>query len=103
MREEKNENINLLPKEYKLYQNYPNPFNPITKINYDLPKDGTVKLVIYDILGREIKVLVSEFKKAGSYLVEFNGNSFASGIYFYRIQVEGGKGFTDVKIMALIK
>ncbi|MCX6164591.1 MAG: right-handed parallel beta-helix repeat-containing protein, partial [Ignavibacteriae bacterium] len=86
----KNEGLNNLPKEFKLYQNYPNPFNPVTKINYDLPKDGKVKLVIYDILGREIKILVNnEFKQAGQYLIEFNGNFLASGIYFYRIQIEG--------------
>jgi hypothetical protein len=48
--------VNKLPAEYKLSQNYPNPFNPNTKINYELPKDGKVKLIIYDILGREMKV-----------------------------------------------
>jgi hypothetical protein len=104
----KNESIkkvtNVLPTSYNLSQNYPNPFNPITKINYELPKDGRVKLVIYDILGREIKSLVNnEFKQAGRYTVEFNGTQFASGVYFYRIQVEGGKGFVDVKKMVFIK
>ena len=95
---------NIIPTEYNLYQNFPNPFNPNTKINYDLPKDGKVKLVIYDILGREMKLLVNnEFKQAGRYTAEFNGNQFASGIYFYRIQVEGGKSYTAVKKMALIK
>jgi hypothetical protein len=91
------------PGEYKLFQNYPNPFNPVTKINYQLPKDGRVKLVIYDILGREIKTLVNELKQAGKYIVEFNGTHFASGVYFYRIQVEGGKSYTAVKKMVLIK
>jgi hypothetical protein len=94
---------NLLPQTYNLFQNYPNPFNPTTKINYELPKDGKVKLVIYDILGREIKILVNELKQAGRYTVEFNGNNFASGVYFYRIQVEGGKSYTSVKKMVLIK
>jgi len=96
-------NNKIIPKEYSLSQNYPNPFNPNTKINYELPKDGKVKLVIYDILGREMKVLVNELKQAGRYIVEFNGNQFASGVYFYRIQVDGGKGFTAVKKMVLIK
>ena len=74
-------NISYIPKEYILAQNYPNPFNPVTKINYELPKDGRVKLVIYDILGHEIKSLVNnEFKQAGRYTVEFNGTQFASGI-----------------------
>lgn len=99
----RNEVFNNLPKEYKLYQNYPNPFNPITKIVYELPKDGNVKFAIYDILGREIKTLVNEFKQAGSYLIEFNGNNLASGIYFYVIQVAGGKDYTAVKKMVLTK
>jgi tetratricopeptide (TPR) repeat protein len=95
---------NVLPTTYSLSQNYPNPFNPVTKINYELPKDGKVRLVIYDILGRQIKSLVNnEFKTAGRYTVEFNGSQFASGVYFYRIQVEDGKGFTAVKKMVLIK
>jgi hypothetical protein len=94
---------NILPTEYNLSQNYPNPFNPVTKINYELPKDGKVKLVIYDILGREIKTLVNELKQAGRYTVEFNGNNYASGVYFYRIQVEGGKSYTSVKKMVMIK
>jgi photosystem II stability/assembly factor-like uncharacterized protein len=106
-----NQISSIIPNEYKLHQNYPNPFNPVTKINYELPKDGRVKLVIYDILGREIKSLVNnEFKQAGRYTVEFNGTQFASGIYFYRIQVEDqrsavvdGKSYTSVKKMALIK
>jgi tetratricopeptide (TPR) repeat protein len=92
--------INTIPDEYSLSQNYPNPFNPITKINYELPKDGLVKLVIYDILGREIKTLVNELKQAGRYTVEFNGNGFASGVYFYRIQ---SGNFVQVKRMVLIK
>jgi hypothetical protein len=95
--------VSSIPINYKLSQNYPNPFNPVTKINYELPKDGKVKLVIYDILGREIKTLVNELKQAGRYMVEFNGNNYASGIYFYRIQVEGGKGYTSVKKMVLVK
>ena len=92
-----------VPKEFKLFQNSPNPFNPVTKINYELPKDGKVKLVIYDILGREIKTLVNELKQAGRYTIEFNGTQYASGVYFYRIQVEGGKTYTSVKKMVLIK
>jgi len=94
----------IIPETYSLSQNYPNPFNPVTKINFELPKDGRVKLVIYDVLGREMKSLVNnEFKSAGRYTVEFNGSQFASGVYFYRIQVEGGKGFTSVKKMVLVK
>ena len=92
-------NVNRV-NNFKLSQNYPNPFNPETKINYELPNDGKVKLMIYDVLGREIKTLVNEVKQAGKYTVEFNGSNFASGVYFYRI--ESGK-FTEVKRMVLVK
>jgi len=95
-----------IPLVFKLSQNYPNPFNPVTKINYDLPKDSKVKIVIYDILGREVKRLVnSEFKTAGSYIVDFNASNFASGVYFYRIEAEepNGNKFVDSKKMVLLK
>jgi hypothetical protein len=95
-----NFSINLAPKEFILNQNYPNPFNPVTNIKYDLPKDVFVSIKVYDLLGREIKTLVNEFKNAGSYLVSFNGSEFASGIYFYRIQAGS---FIQVKRMVLIK
>ncbi len=92
---------NIVPTKYQLYQNYPNPFNPITKIVFDLPKDANVKLIIYDILGREIQTLMNnEFKKAGKYMVEFNGSNLASGVYFYRIQ---SGDFVSVKKMVMIK
>ncbi len=92
---------NNLPLMFVLSQNYPNPFNPTTKINYDLPKDSKVTLVIYDILGRQINKLVNnEFQKAGAYSVTFNGQSLASGVYFYRIAT---KDYVNVKKMILIK
>ncbi|MFA7359711.1 MAG: T9SS type A sorting domain-containing protein [Candidatus Kapaibacterium sp.] len=94
----------LIPQTYQLYQNYPNPFNPTTKIAFDLPKDAKVKLVIYDILGREMKTLVNnEFRSAGKYITEFNGSNMASGIYFARILVNEGKDFIAVKKMVLLK
>jgi hypothetical protein len=74
-----------LPDHYVLTQNYPNPFNPTTTIEYDLPKDAFVKLVVYDILGREVKILVNENKPAGSYKVFFDSSNLSSGIYFCRI------------------
>jgi Secretion system C-terminal sorting domain len=95
---------NLIPTTYALYQNYPNPFNPTTKIAYDIPHDAKVKLVIYDILGREMKTLVNnEFRSAGKYITEFNGSNLASGIYFARILVNEGKDFISVKKMVLLK
>lgn len=90
-----------IPVEYCLNQNYPNPFNPKTKINYDIPKNSFVKLIIYDILGREVIRLVNnEFKQPGRYVVEFNGTNLASGVYFYRI--EAGD-YVNSKKMVLVK
>jgi hypothetical protein len=95
------ENISTeIPQAYSLYQNYPNPFNPSTNIKFDLPKSGFVKLAVYDALGREVRVLVSENLKAGTYNYNFNASSFASGVYFYRISAEE---FSSVKKMLLIK
>lgn len=95
---------NSIPVEFELSQNFPNPFNPTTKIQYALPKDGKVQLIIYDILGREMAKLVNnEFRSAGRYVSEFNGSRLASGIYFYRIIVNDGKDFNSVKKMVLVK
>ncbi|MBE2219880.1 MAG: T9SS type A sorting domain-containing protein [Ignavibacteria bacterium] len=99
-------NSSNIPTVYRLSQNYPNPFNPVTKINYDLPKDAKVNIVIYDILGREVKRLVNnELKTAGTYIIDFNASNYASGVYFYRIEAEepGGNKFVDSKKMVLIK
>lgn len=93
-------NNGQIPQIYSLYQNYPNPFNPITKISYGLPKAGNVKLVLYDILGREVQVLVNEYKLAGIYNYQFDASHLSSGVYFYKL--ESGS-FTDTKKMLLIK
>jgi len=92
-----NENI---PDNYVLYQNYPNPFNPFSTIKYDVPNDTRVKIVIYDLVGREVKTLVNEDKPAGSYDIQFNGSNFASGVYFYRIQAGD---YIVTKRMVLLK
>jgi hypothetical protein len=89
-----------IPKEYSLIQNYPNPFNPTTNIKFALPKSGLVKLVIYDILGNEVKTIVNEFKNAGSYTVDFDASSLSSGVYMYKIT---SGNFIDTKKMMLIK
>jgi len=81
-------------------QNYPNPFNPSTTINYQLPKDGFVTLIIYDILGREVKTLVNEYKAQGRYEVNFNAGNLASGVYIYRIKVND---FSSAKKLLLMK
>ena len=74
------------PDRFSLAQNYPNPFNPVTVISYQLPVVSKVRLVIYDIQGREVQTLVNEMKQPGRYEVKFNGSDLASGVYFYRIQ-----------------
>ena len=91
---------NTAPDNYMLSQNYPNPFNPVTKINFAIPKSGLVTIKIYDLLGKEVQTLVNEVKNAGSYSVDFNGSELSSGIYFYKINVNG---FSDIKKMTLIK
>ena len=97
---------NEIPASYKLYQNYPNPFNPVTNIKFDIPNDLNVSIRIYDIRGREV-FSINEYKKAGSYEVQFDGTKFASGMYFYKMVVgdntNNGEIFTDTKKMVLLK
>ena len=89
-----------VPSKFDMSQNYPNPFNPTTKINYDLPVDGKVSIVLYDISGREVAKLVNEVKTAGYYTVQFNASNLSSGMYFYRISAND---FSSTKKMVLIK
>ncbi|MBU2447308.1 MAG: T9SS type A sorting domain-containing protein [Bacteroidetes bacterium] len=83
-----------------LEQNYPNPFNPFTKIKYELPKSGFVRMVIYDNLGRVVKVLVNEIQFAGSYEININAMELSSGVYYYRIQANE---YSATKKFVLIK
>jgi hypothetical protein len=92
------------PKKFNLSQNYPNPFNPSTKIDFDLPADCRVRLVVYDILGRELKVLVNEYRKAGSHTADYNTDGLSSGFYFYTLTaVSGGNEFKVTKKMTVLK
>ncbi|MCZ7602033.1 MAG: T9SS type A sorting domain-containing protein [Melioribacteraceae bacterium] len=91
--------------EFSLSQNYPNPFNPSTTIKFTVPLDvkretSITKLVVYDILGREIKTLVNEVKAPGTYEVTFNASQLASGVYFYRLQ---SGSFMQTKKMILMR
>ncbi|MCI0474167.1 MAG: T9SS type A sorting domain-containing protein [Ignavibacteria bacterium] len=95
-----NENEGQIPVNYELKQNYPNPFNPVTNIDYNIPKNSEVKLTVYDMTGKEVSVLVSEFKQAGRYTVSFNAVKKASGVYYYKLQAGD---FTEVKKMILVK
>ncbi|MBU0475083.1 MAG: glycoside hydrolase family 3 C-terminal domain-containing protein [Bacteroidetes bacterium] len=94
------ESENNLPSSYSLYQNYPNPFNPSTKIKYSISTAGNVKLKVYDVLGKEVKSLVNEYKKAGSYEIEFNSVNLSTGIYFYKMT---SGSFTATQKMVLVK
>ena len=88
------------PKKFALQQNYPNPFNPSTMIRYSLPKNTKVRLVIYDILGKQVAELVNGEQAAGTYNVKFDGSSLASGIYFYKLTTDK---FTKINKMMLLK
>lgn len=90
----------IVPREFILFQNYPNPFNPRTIINYQLPKSNFVKLSVYDILGKEVAVLVNENQAAGTYRIEWDAVKYSSGVYFYRLSTET---YSETKRMVLIK
>ena len=86
--------------DYSLEQNFPNPFNPLTTIKYSIPKEGFVKLAVYDILGNEIDVLMNQKQTSGKYELSWNAERFASGVYFYKLITNG---FTQTKRMLLLK
>ena len=89
-----------LPEEYSLLQNYPNPFNPSTTIEYAIPQAGHVRLVVFDMTGREVSRLVDEEQGPGTYRVGFDGASLSSGVYFYRL--ESG-GFVRTRNLVVLK
>jgi hypothetical protein len=96
---------NFVPEKFLLYQNYPNPFNPSTTIQYSIPSEinsATVTLKIYDMLGREIAMLVNKEQSSGNYKVVFNAALYGltSGVYYYRLTAGN---FTQVKKMMLVK
>ncbi|MGA9294531.1 MAG: T9SS type A sorting domain-containing protein [Ignavibacteriaceae bacterium] len=99
-----------VPASFRLNQNFPNPFNPSTNIKFSLPQQSTVKIVIYDLLGREVKTLINDVKPAGIYTVRWNGENesnvnVGSGIYFYCLYASGADNqkFTSFKKMILLK
>jgi len=114
-----NDSEDWIPTEFTLYQNYPNPFNPVTTIKFSIPsnvKSGTsnhqpsagvsTKLVVYDMLGREIATLVDEMKAPGRYEVLWDATGLASGVYFYKLVAESfGKAgsFIQVRKMILLR
>lgn len=85
---------------YKLHQNYPNPFNPATKIQFRIPSSNFVRLVVFDMLGREVATLLSDYLQAGTYEIPFDGSKLNSGVYYYRMVTDG---FSETKAMILMK
>ncbi len=101
-----NEVVIGIPEKFSLSQNYPNPFNPNTVISYEIPSNvkrqtSDVKLIIYNTLGNEVATLVNEKQNAGYYAINFSGSNFSSGVYFYKLAVDGN--VIDTKRMMLLK
>lgn len=93
------------PDSFDLNQNYPNPFNPSTKISYEMPSAGEVTLDVYNILGQHVRRLVNDYKAEGVHEVTFNAEGLTSGVYIYRISIEGvnGENFQSFEKMTLVK
>ena len=99
---------NNIPAGFCLYQNYPNPFNPITNIKFEIPLSIGVsegrgvftKLIVYNLLGREIVTLINQPMQAGSYSVDWDASNYPSGVYFYKLETEN---FVESKKMVLLK
>ena len=89
-----------MPKEFELSQNYPNPFNPTTTINFSVPKQGNVRIAVYNTVGEQVDVLVNSHKNVGNYITAWDASNFASGIYYYSIQTDN---FVQTKKMILLK
>lgn len=95
-----NDQTETLPNTIQLPQNFPNPFNPTTTISFSIPSTTFIRLVVFDIIGREVEVLINEECQAGRYSVKFNSENLASGIYFYRFTAGS---FVETKKMILLK
>jgi len=89
-----------IPVSFILHQNYPNPFNPSTTISYQIPEESYVTLKVFDILGRELAVLVNEEKPVGIYNIKYDATNLSSGIYFYTIKAGD---FIQTKKFILLK
>jgi hypothetical protein len=99
-----------VPKVFALFQNYPNPFNPTTKIAFALPRRGVVSLAVFDVLGRQVRILADDWFEQGNYIIPWDGTNdeggdVSSGVYLYRLTVRGEAGtlFTSTKKMILLR
>ncbi|MBS1514655.1 MAG: T9SS type A sorting domain-containing protein [Bacteroidetes bacterium] len=89
-----------IPAEFNLEQNFPNPFNPVTNIKFDVAKYGPVKIVVYDLLGKEVNVVLNRQLSPGRYIIDFNAENLSSGIYFYKLITQE---YVSIKKMTLLK
>ena len=94
------EESEMMPASFELYQNYPNPFNPSTVIKFQVPNSSHVSIKVYDLIGREVAVLVDDIKEQGVYEINFDSKNLASGIYFYKM-IAGD--YTSVRKMNLLR
>ncbi|MBM4159289.1 MAG: T9SS type A sorting domain-containing protein, partial [Ignavibacteria bacterium] len=95
------ENLNgQVADNYKLYQNFPNPFNTMTNVKFQMSKSGVVEIKVFDLLGREVKTLINEYKQPGTYQVSFNAEGLTSGIYFYKMTMGD---FSETKKLVFAK
>jgi len=90
----------IMPDGYKLEQNYPNPFNPVTNIKFSIPENVLVTLKIFDLLGKEIAVLLNEKLSSGTYEITFDGSNLSSGVYLYQL---AAGSYKETNRMILIK
>ncbi len=90
----------IVPSKYSLYQNYPNPFNPTTKIKFDVPKSGNAVITVYNSQGKMMKEIINQFIPSGSFEVSLDGKDLSSGVYYYRMDING---FSVSKKMMLVK
>lgn len=86
----------IVPDVFVLYQNFPNPFNPVTHIKFDIPQSTgvgryNVRLIVYDVLGKEINTPLNEELNAGSYLIKFDGSNLSSGVYYYSLEMDNNR------------
>ena len=91
---------NISTDAFQLYPAYPNPFNPIVNIGFDLPMENSVRLIVFDMLGREVEVLIDNELNVGTHYVEWDASNMASGIYMVKM-ISGKK--TDIQKLMLIK
>lgn len=90
----------VMPSKIELFQNYPNPFNPITNIKYTISEAGLVQIIVYDILGREVTMIINKYQTPGLYNVVFDGSRFNSGVYYYQIRINN---YSIIRKMVLLK